>query len=244
MKLLKRKLLFCLKFEKDSEYKPYNFFYYRLSEYAQGSVRDAAVRLEKAGFLDKIIRNNQSFFRLTSMGRERFKREGGSWDKIWRVVVCLPAQAGDHNRLGGQLTALGYKRLSRGVFISPFGVTEATKQLFLQQNWQNSGLVMETKRLVVGDNRQLVRRLWNLDELGQKYSDFVNFASRLLKLGRQNFALLRQAKGGFKTCLDSYFSLFLADPGLPKALWLDDWQQEEAKGLFGRLSVLAKTAGI
>ena len=238
MKLLKKKLLFCLKQEKDSEYKPYSFFYFRLSEYQPGSVRDAAIRLEKAGFLDKIIRNNQAFFRFTTMGKELLKRDIRAWDKIWRVVIS------GHNHLSGELEALGYKRLSRGVFISPFSVTEATKQLFLDHNWQNSGVAMEAKRLVVGDERQVVRRLWGLEELGQKYSDFINSSARLLRLGRQNLALLRQAKGGFKSCFDSYFSLFLVDPGLPKALWLDDGQREEAKRLFKRLAALAKTAGI
>lgn len=63
-------------------------------------------------------------------------------------------------------------------------------------------------------------------------------------MGRKNFSLLKQSKGGFKTALDKYFNLIVSDPGLPRKLLPPDWQADEAKELFNRLVVLAKTAGI
>lgn len=244
MKILKKKLLFSLLSETLTEYKPYKWLYYCLSEYRSGSIRDAAVRLAKAGLVDKINRGNQVFFRLTSMGADQFKREVSSWDHIWRVVISLPAPAGGPNRLERELIRLGYKQLARGVYICPLPVSETTKQLFLMPKYLNCGNVIESKRLVVGDDRQWASRLWQLEEIGQKYTDFVNICARLLKLSRQNFGLLNQAKGGFKTVFDLYFKLFLLDPGLPSTLLPSDWQKEEAKKLFIQLSQLAKTAGI
>lgn len=241
MKLLKKKLLFSLASEPGTEYKTLNFLYFRLSEFTSGSVRDAAGRLEKAGYLDKINRDNQSFFRLTILGKEMVKQPAPVWDKQWRLVV-LTNSRGYSRAVERVLVGLGYRRMSRGVYITPFLVGIETKQLFLKHNWQNLGQIMEVKRLVLGDDQQLVKKLWRLEDIGQQYADFITSTARLLKLSRQNFALLQQAKGGFKTCFDHYFNLRMVDPGLPKALWPQNWPADEARELFTRLVVVAKTA--
>ena len=250
MRQLKKKLLFCLNTGGESEYQSYEFLYFRLAEYEPGSVRDAAIRLEKAGLVDKIVRNNQSYFRLTGLGREQlvrslhlFRGQMSVWDRIWRLVIINDAQ-GRSRTLESNLKSLGYKRVTRGVYVTPFKVSESTKQLFLDHKWQNMAQIIESRRLVLGDDQQWARRLWKLDQTSTAYFEFVNFSERLLKLGRKNFSLLKQSKGGFKTALDKYFNLIVADPGLPKKLLPPDWQADEAKELFGRLVVLAKTAGI
>ncbi len=250
MKLLKKKLLFCLSLGEESEYQAYEFLYFRLAEYEPGSVRDAAVRLEKAGMVDKIVRNNQAYFRLTGLGKEQLVKslnlsrgQMSVWDRIWRLVIVNQVQ-GQSRTLSSGLRSLGYKRVTRGVYVTPFKVSEQTKQLFLDHQWQNMAQVIESRRLVLGDDQQWARRLWGLDQTSTVYSEFVNFAERLLKIGRKNFSLLRQSKGGFKTALDKYFNLIVSDPGLPRKLLPPDWQADEAKELFNRLVVLAKTAGI
>lgn len=243
MKLLKKKLLFCLDLGEEPQYQAYEFLYFRLSEYEPGSVRDAAVRLEKAGLIDKIVRNNQSYFRLTGLGREQLAKKAGLWDRIWRLVIVNDSQ-GQSRMLSSGLKAMGYKRVTRGVYVTPFKVSEQTKQLFLDHKWQNMAQIIESRRLVLGDDQQWARRLWKLDQTSTAYFEFVNFSERLLKMGRKNFSLLKQSKGGFKTALDKYFSLIVSDPGLPRKLLPPDWQADEAKELFERLVVLAKTAGI
>jgi len=250
MKLLKIKLLFCLDTGGETEYQAYDFLYLRLSEYEEGSVRDAAVRLEKAGLVDKIVRNNQSYFRLTSLGREALssslqpnRGQKVIWDKIWRLVIIHQTQ-GQSRALEAALRGLGYKRVTRGVYVTPFKVTELTKKLLIERKWHNLAQIIESRRLIMSDDQQWARKLWGVDEQGVRYADFVSFAERLLRIGRKNFSLLKQAKGGFKTALDKYFGLIVRDPGLPKKLLPPDWQAEEAKELFARLVVLAKTAGI
>jgi len=257
MRTLKQKLLFSLASEKDFllktegyEYKPYQYLYFRLSEYEAGSVRDAAVRLAKTGAVDKIIRNNQARFRLTGVGRSRWLKtlaiargQKRVWDRIWRIVIV--EGAGDDWRwLQRKLGGLGYRRVARGVYITPLGVSDKTKELLMEKTWTNEVQMIESRRLIVGDDWQLARRLWGLDETGVKYADFVIEAERLLKRSRRNLVLLQQSKGGFKQVFDQYFGLLVSDPGLPKKLLPDDWQADKAKELFLRLAELAKTAGI
>ena len=257
MKILKTKLLFSLASEEDFltktegyRYRSYRFLYYRLSEFENGSVRDAAARLTREGAIDKIIRNGQPFFRLTAVGREKllkkipiYKGQRKVWDRTWRMIV-ISGLEGQSRLVQRKLTDLGYQRIARGVYITPLAVTEATKQVFLDEKWTNQATIIESRRLVIGDDLRLARRLWKLDDLARKYADFVNFSQGLLKKARQNIILLQQSKGGYKQLFDIYFNLLLDDPGLPKRLLASDWQADKAKEMFLRLAEMAKTAAV
>jgi len=257
MRILKTKLLFALASEYDFlrksegyEYKPYRFLYFRLSEFEKGSVRDAAVRLSREGAIDKIVRSNQVLFRLTGAGRARllkqipvYRGQRKVWDRIWRLVIV--EGVGDKIRaLQAELGRLGYKRVSRGVYVTPLRVSEQTKELFLQKTWTGKAQVIESRRLIVGDDLQLARRLWQLDQTATGYAEFVRVGERLLKMARRNIVLLQQSKGGFKEVFDRYYRLLRQDPGLPKRLLPPDWQAGKAQELFLRLVELTKTAGV
>lgn len=257
MRLLKTKLLFALATEVDFinkaegyGYKGYRFLYYRLSEFEKGSIRDAVVRLSREGALDKIVRGNKARFRLTSGGREKmlkkmpiYRGQRQVWDRIWRVVMV--SDLGRDGRLvSRKLSELGYKRAGRGVFITPLRVSEATRELFMDKRWSGKAQVIESRKLIVGDDLGLARQLWELDQTASGYLDFISKADRLLKMARSNPVLLQQSKGGFKMIFDGYFRLVLTDPGLPKRLLPEDWPADKAKDLFDRLVILAKTAGI
>ena len=257
MRVLKTKLLFALACEHDFlrksegyEYKPYEYLYFRLSEFEQGSVRDAAIRLTRSGSLDKITRGNLSSFRLTGLGREKFleqvavyRGQRRVWDRIWRIVIATGI-GGESRQMGRSLEGLGYERVARGVFVTPFSVSKETKSLILAKKWQERAQIIESRKMVLGDDLKLARTLWKLDKIAEEYSDFVSVSGRLLKLARQNIVLLQQSKNGFKDVFDRYFYLLMMDPGLPKKLLPPDWQAEKAEELFSRLVVMAKTAGI
>lgn len=250
MKLLKKKLLFALYSEPEKDYKSYDFLYFRLSEFEAGSVRDAVARLEKAGAVDKITRNNRVEMRLTALGEQlltgeikALSGERKPWDRRWRLVVLNGVKDRHYSLLRG-LNDLGYRRVARGVYVSPLTISKATRQLFLDKTWTNMAQIVESRRLILGDDRQWARVLWGLEALGRQYEDFVSLADRLLKSSRKNYLLLRQSKGGFKQVFDRYFYLLSTDPCLPRQLLPPGWPEEEARDLFDRLVTLAKTAEI
>lgn len=257
MKRLKKKFLFSLASELDflnkSEgfgYHNYEYLYYRLSEYAKGSVRDAGSGLVSQGAVDKVIKGSRAWFRLTGVGREKLLNAIGlkqdqkrAWDRTWRLVVFERLED-DSRTVEKVLKKFGYRRLARGVWLTPLMVSEATKQLFLKKNWTLQAKVMEVKRLIIGDDKQLARRLWKLDACQQKYTGFVIEANKLLKTARASLVLLKQSKKGFKPVFDQYYQLVVSDPGLPVRLLPSDWQAEKAKELFFRLVELTKTAKI
>ena len=250
MKLLKKKLLFALNSEPEIGYHPYKFLYFRLSEFEPGSVRDAAIRLGRAGAIDKLARNDRSQLRITNLGQQLLTEEIGAmggpvkpWDGRWRMVVLNGVKT-NHRGLLKALSDLSYRRVARGVYVSPLTVSNATRKLFLDKTWTNMAQIIESRRLILGDDLQWARRLWGLDHLGKEYEDFVSIADRLLKMSRKNYLLLRQSKGGFKQVFDRYFYLITLDPHLPRQLLPEGWPADKARDLFERLVILAKTANI
>jgi len=253
MKLLKKKLLFCLTFDQpglEFAYHSYKYLYFRTSEYEPGSVRDAVNGLTQEGLVDKLKRNRRSWFRVTASGREVLLKSLGlkarqePWDKHWRLLIITHKLGASLRPLQRDLQALGYRRLSRGVYLSGANVSEATRALLIKNHWLNQAVVIESRRVLGADDQQLARNLWHLESLGRQYDQFISLADRLLRLSRRNLVLLQQAKFGFKTVFDSYFKLLLSDPGLPKALLPPNWQAEASRELFFRLVELTKTAKI
>jgi len=257
MRILKKKLLFSLVSEQNFlikaegyGYKDYGYLYFRLSEFEKGSVRDAASRLVKAGLVDRIVRSDESRFRITAMGREKlledlmiYRGQRRVWDRRWRIVI-VGKLGKDLRTVQRKLANLGYKRVARGVYITPLSVSEETKSFFLSKTWTVEVQMIESRKLIVGDDWQLARRLWKLDKQGEKYADFVRESELLLKMGRRNIMLLRQAKKGFKQMFDRYFWLLQEDAGMPKKLLPADWQADKAREVFLRLVELGKTANL
>lgn len=252
MKLLKKKLLFCLFSDQsgqDFEYHDYNFLYFRTSEFDPGSVRDAVNELAAEALIDKLSRNRRSYFRLTSAGREillknmRPEVREGPWDRRWRVVIVNKIGAA-LRPLQRELNRLGYRRLSRGVYLCAANVSVQTREVLIKNHWLNQVVVIESRSLVGGDDQILARNLWGLEELANQYEQFITLSQRLLSSSRRNLVLLQQAKFGFKTVFDTYFKLQGLDPLLPRALLPPNWRGDEAKSLFSRLVELTKTAKI
>jgi len=257
MKLLKKKLLFALGSEIDFlikevkfEYKSYRYLYFRLSGFAKASVREAALELYNQGLIDKITREEKVYYRLTTLGKDKlleglggFKSAVGRWDGLWRLVVATEVKEASRE-LKKALNRLGYKRLIRSVYLSPFNNNQAVKQLFLDKKWLGKVQVFEMKKLIVGDGQQLVRKLWHLEKRNDQYREFITNCHRVLKWRQNNFVALQQSKGGFKSVFDQYFSLLIREEGLPKQLLPTDWAAEEAKYKFLRVAEMAKTANL
>ncbi|MFC1711697.1 PaaX family transcriptional regulator C-terminal domain-containing protein [Patescibacteria group bacterium] len=281
MKLLKRKILFILASEIDYflvadgfSYKPYNFFYWRLKDYQQSSVRDATLQLVESGDIDKIVRNGVPLFRLTSQGRHRllsfFTQSWGQrrvWDKIWRLAIIsqnvrLPQkvkgkkkskklmrvqekQARDLRKLRRKLKNLGFRKLSRGVYITPLPISSKIKDFSLETKTISAKItVIESRRLLIGDNEQLANHIWGINKLYESYKEIITKTDALLKKIKQEKGLMQKAKVQFHLILSAYFSLLETDPGLPKKLLPRDWPANLAKERFLRLAQRVKETNV
>lgn len=240
MKILKRKLLLSLSIPIDFfktgegyQYKPYKFLYFLLQSFRLGSVRDAIGQLIKSGEADKIVRNNVPFFRLTGAGRERllsffpiFTGQSRVWDKKWRIVIGAPRS------LRLKLKDVGLKKLSSGVFITPLPVSDKIKNCLLEENLLGKVTVIESRKILSGDDKNLAKEIWKLERSVKEYLDFIKQCRSLLRKINVEKRLIRQDRKMVVDLFNSYFSLLSNDPGLPKKVLPDDWPGDFARNFF------------
>lgn len=258
MKVLKRKILFTLASEVDFfiksegfEYKPYGFIYWRLGDYQKSSIRDAVLQLVESGEIDKITRNGTPLFRLTSQGRDRllsfFPISIGQrkvWDRIWRIAIISSKLKVQNSKLIRNLRRglrkLGFKKLSRGVYLTPLPISAKLREFLLENNLTAQIAVIESRKLLVGDDKQLAKQIWQLDSLVESYSQFVNRVKNLLSFFKKQKGLSKKEKKQFSFILNILFSLLETDPGLPKKLLPDDWPADVAREQFLKLALKIK----
>jgi len=267
MKLLKQKILFILGSETDFlvkqdrfEYYPYQFFYWRLKNFQPSSVRDGVLQLIETGEVDKIVRNGVPFFRLTSQGRHRllsfFTLSWGQkrvWDRKWKIAVIKKRKAKkaklktrktsvkEIRRIRIKLKKIGFKKLARGVYITPLPISQKINDFYLKDDFFSSKItVIESRRLLIGDNEQLAKDVWQLDLLLEEYKNFITKVNYLLASLKKQKSLTKQAKNEFFLILNFYFALLKKDPGLPKKLLSRDWPADLAKERFLKLALKIK----
>ena len=240
MKILKRKILLTLslpidffKQKEGFDYKPYSFVYFLLSDYQKGSIRDAIHQLVRSGEVDKIIRDRQPLFRLTAIGRERllsfFPIAVGQkkvWDRRWRLVVTsLPL-------IKQKLRKLGFKRLARAVYLTPMPVSNKLQDFFLDKNLLGKVFFCETRRILAGDDQNLAKNVWKLEQISQNYQIFIKECGRLLKRIKGEKGLEIEEEKQVALLFNHYFLLLSDDPGLPKKLLMSDWPADLARDKF------------
>lgn len=250
MRLLKRKILFALASSIDyfnaNEgflYFPYKFLYFCLASYKKSSLRSACSQLLKLGELDKIQRNKNTYWRLTSKGRERLLSffpqsisQRKVWDNTWRIVILSKiANSRENRRLKYIFKQLGLKKFSSGVYISPLAITQQLKYYLLKANFSAKIAVIESRKLILADDQQLARQIWPLDKISLSYKELITKINNLLKLLKNKKYNINQAKTLFSPIFDFYFSLLESDPGLPKKLLPSDWPAFLAKEKFIKL---------
>lgn len=253
MRILKRKILLALslpidffKSGRQLKYRPYNFLYFLLPGFRQGSIRDAIGQLVKSGEIDKIVRHHLPYFRLTGAGRERLLSffpislsQTRVWDGKWRIIIkndkCRAAGIASRQMPNAKLREFGFRKFSRGVYMTPMPVSEKLKSYFLREKLLGKVVVFESQVLLSGDDQGLAKKIWKLEELGEEYSNFIKRCQELLKKLETKKGLRDQTKNKVVNLFNLYFSLLSLDPGLPKRVLPSDWSGDFSRKTFLRL---------
>lgn len=203
---------------------------------------NVAYQLKKTGYIEKVIdKNGEVYFRFTDKGKTRLIREipllrfqTKPWDGKWRQVVFdIPEEMrAKREKLRDKLLSLGFGMLQRSVYITPFDISEQVADFLEEHNLSEYAVVFEMERLSGESEKELANVVWKLDDLHRRYLDFVMKWERLLEA--TNEEILKK----FEAFQGEYFSILLADPGLPRELLPDDWLSSQAnkiyKGLLSR----------
>jgi phenylacetic acid degradation operon negative regulatory protein len=176
---------------------------------------------------------------------------GRGWDRQWRLVgFAVPERnRSARDAFRERLRVLGGSAVQGGLYVSPHPWHKDVKAEAARLGVLDQVTFMTTDELEIGtqaDPRELARRLWQLDELADRYRHFVEAFSNVPRDLAQ--LRLRHQRLGDATFLPLALSMAVAfqecfgvDPLLPPELLPRPWPGREARELVAvsRRSALA-----
>lgn len=185
----------------------------------------------KVGEIEKVIRRGEPVFRITSRGGVKLrhsvplaKRIGKIWDGKWRLIIFdIPeTEKMKREELRGKLKDLGFACWQKSVYITPFDVASDLAEYLSAANLADFAIALEAKKIFVGDEKEMARKLWRLDDLNSKYQELWEKYED------------KKVKGGLQ---EEYLKLLEIDPCLPKELLPEPWFGVKVKKLiFGKIA--------
>ncbi len=145
----------------------------------------------KTGDIEKVIKGDETYFRLTSEGRERITRDfpllhlaNKPWDKRWRLVIFDIDELNKNTRnvLRGKLRQLGLGMLQKSVWITPHDVSVDLREFLESKGLGEEVFVLEVSDILAGNRALLVRKIWALDALEEAYQDIIKDATELFDM--------------------------------------------------------------
>jgi phenylacetic acid degradation operon negative regulatory protein len=197
------------------------------------ALRSALSRMTREGWL-------APRYRLTARGRELiaqgtgriYGRRRAGWDGRWLLVsYSLPEpRRGERDRLRQGLSFLGLGSLGNGLFVSPHDLRREVGELIRRHGVEQEVTVHHGTLEWPADAGQLVARAWDLDQLGRRYTAF-------LERTRQDLALAgelddRQAFRRRFQLTHEFRRFPFSDPDLPDPLLPAGWVGTAAREAF------------
>ena len=153
-------------------------FLYTPPNYKKNPFSTAVSRMLAAGDLKRTIKGGQPYFQITGVGRSQLSRkfpflkwQNQKWDKLWRMVIFDIKEMDRKRRdlLRHKLLELGFGKLQQSVYISPYNVAEDMYEYIQLHRLEKQVYVLVNKHLFIKNFNQLVKNIWKLDSLNEKY---------------------------------------------------------------------------
>lgn len=213
---------------------------------SQQAIRSAVSRMCKAGLLEVRHAGIKSYYSLTKDGRglltsgekRIFYRKDTHWDGNWNIVTySIPERMREaRDKLRLELGWIGYGPLADATWISPYDLTTEVKKLLQKLKIEDHVHIFNTQQCDT-DPKNIVSRCWNLEQIHQKYADFLNAYQPMLE------EHLKRLKEGEtiepSSCFVARFNLIheyrklpFFDPDLPLELLPENWLRPRASALF------------
>lgn len=146
--------------------------------YKRHSFIKSVSRSLKTGYIEKIEKNGEMYIRLTKRGAEKSKRDfslltlsKAKWDKKWRIVFFDIEETSrvTRNKLRVKLKELGLAMLQKSVWVTPHDIMVDFYEFIEKIGLEERVFLFQGEALLAGDQKELARKLWQLDKLNEKY---------------------------------------------------------------------------
>ena len=220
------------------------------TQYKRTNFNHLVWRNLKTGYIEKIIKDGEPYFRLTSIGKNKIERDfpflafqNKKWDRKWRVVIfdIQEELKQTRERFRSKLKELGFGMLQESVFISPYDIARDFAEFIELQGLTESTYLLEVSSIAVGDIKALVNRVWQLDKINDLYRKIIgiieenHLISDRGRLNKLNDEDIKKVEGLNREIKKAYLEVILEDPLLPKELLPLDWEGERARHLVKKI---------
>lgn len=214
---------------------------------SEQAIRSAVSRMCRSGLLKAKRTNRKSYYSLTSEGyslltegaQRIFQRKKSQWDGNWNIVTySIPERMREtRDRLRLELGWMGYGALGEATWISPYDLTREVKNLLKKLNIEEYVHIFNAQHQGSTDPKAIVSRCWDLDNIHQKYADFLTEYRPKLEwhLKRlQNGEAIEPSECFVArfNLIHEYRKLPFFDPDLPSELLPENWLRPQAAALF------------
>ena len=206
-------------------------------KYRKSSQLARTWELLTTGSIEKIIKNGEVYYRLTSIGKKNLLRDypllvlrNRKWDGGWTMVIFdIPEEKRKRrDLLREKLLELGLGMMQKSVYITPYDLSEDIREFLIANHLGEEAYVTRIKKLFAGNPKKLASKLWNLEGVNESYKKIVT-------------ACVEGEKSGFKDeeknkIKSQYVEVLVKDPYLPKELLFSDWMGDKARSCVSRLT--------
>lgn len=204
-------------------------------------------RTLKAGYIEKVEKEGKIYIRITSQGAKMTQRDfpllhlqNKTWDSKWRIVMFDVAEIQKRKRdyLREKLKELGFGMLQESVFITPHDIIKDFSEYIESIGLRDSVDVLEAS-YILGDSKELAKRIWKLEELNEKYLELFQEAQKIknshLITARGRVKQLNNKVKEVREIKERYVKILLGDPFLPSALLPKNYSRDQAGEIIKEL---------
>lgn len=209
--------------------------------YKRNSFIQTLKRSLKTGDIERIMKDDKIYLRLTASGKSKIQRDFPinsliqKWNKKWVIVLFDIAEKSRiiRDRFRKKLQDIGFGMLQESVWITPLPIGKEMLEFIEANGFSRSAFVLEVSHFLLGDSRDLARRVWKLDFLEEQYQNLREEISNTDQLIKSYYdrSKKREAKtklklpGAFyrleekqRTLKRKYLEFVISLPSLPKEL--------------------------
>ena len=194
--------------------------------------------------IEKIIKNDQVYLRLTTRGKKQVFRDFSlfdisrrRWDRKWRLVIFDIEEVNRQTRdiFRRKLKELGFGMLQESVWISPHDVAQDLQEFVEAKNMTPFVFVLETGEILAGDTEILVNKIWHINDLNQQYSKLLEEINEFFKMYIEIHDRDKKYTDKVLRLRMKYLQVLAGDPCLPEELLPESWLGEKIKKAVNRL---------
>ncbi len=208
-------------------------------------VRTSVFRLAKDGWLKSQQLGRRSYYSLTDEGRERFEQAThriygepvDHWDGHWCLLLLSALDTSTRDVVRKECGWLGFGAMSANVLAHPSPDLAELEVTIRRLDVDDTLVVMRGQTLrSEAAMRELARNSWNLDDIDERYREFVGrFRPAHQALTRSSKLAPKQAFIIRTLLIQEYRKIQLRDPWLPAELLPAGWHGHAAYQLCRNL---------